>query len=86
MFLRFVPEQSLDCHSTRIRVIHSQKSRGGVHKSVSNTLYPILCFVLKWALKERDRLNHTNVVLSVPDGATASFLLELISIAYQMLK
>lgn len=86
MFLRFVPEQSLDCHSTRVKVIHSQKSRGGVHKLLSNKLYPILCFVLKWALKERDRLNHTNVVLSVPEGAAASFLLELFSIAYQMLK
>lgn len=86
MFLRFVTEQSLDCHSTRVKVIHSQKSRGGVHKLLSNKLYPILCFVLKWALKERDRLNHTNVVLSVPEGAAASFLLELFSIAYQMLK
>lgn len=86
MFLRFVPEQSLDCHSTKVSVIHSRKSRGGVHKSVSNTLYPILCFVLKWALKDRDKLNHTNVVLSVPDGTAASFLLELFSIAYQMLK
>ena len=65
MFLRFVPEQSIDCHSTRVSVIHSRKSRGGVHKSVSNTLYPILCFVLKWALKEKDRLNPTNVLISL---------------------